>query len=239
MESQNYVNRLSITLDVDWACDGVLSDTLDLIDSCGIPVTIFVTHETPLLARMRRDPLITLGIHPNFLPLLQHSGSAAYDTVLKEMTALVPEAKFIRGHALIDATPILVSAKALGFQADLNLFIPFSSGIPLKPFTHFSGIKRIPFFYEDDAYCWETVPASPEAHLNAPGLKIFNFHPIHLFLNTEIMARYQEAKAYYHDYEALKPFINTSTENGARNFLFRIIRAAKENNFQFDRLETL
>ena len=211
-----------VTMDMDWACDGVLADTIDLVDSLGIPVTMFVTHDTPMLKRLREDPLFTLGIHPNFLPHLGGQSAKSYRETIEDLMKIVPEAKVIRCHAIIDATPILVTAKELGFEADYNLFIPFSSGITLKPFRHFSGITRYPYFYEDDAWALEDGAASPEAHLAADGLKIFNFHPIHLYLNTETMERYNRAKAYYHDFPKLKEFVNEGGPMGARDFLLAI-----------------
>lgn len=219
--------NFSVTMDMDWACDGVLADTMDLVDSLGIPVTMFVTHDTPMLQRLREDPLFTLGIHPNFLPHLCGQSGKSFRETIEDLMKIVPEAKVVRCHAIIDATPILTAAKELGFEADYNLFIPFSSGITLKPFRHFSGIMRIPYFYEDDAWALEEGAASPEAHLAADGLKVFNFHPIHLYLNTESMERYQRAKAYYHDFPALKPFVNQGGSMGARDFLQALAKHAE------------
>ena len=234
-------NTIYITMDMDWANDGVLADTRALADSLNIPVCLFVTHDTPMLAEFRADPLFTLGIHPNYLPLLNFSGQTEkdYAGILEEMTALVPEAKVIRCHALVDATPILVLAKSKGFLADMNLFIPYSSGIRLRPFTHFSGLKRLPFFYEDDAWTLEAGHASPEEHLRADGLRIFNFHPIHLYLNTEKMERYHQAKACYHDFEKLAPFINQGPEPGARDFLLGLKELADAGGIRFGKVEEL
>ncbi len=230
-----------VTMDMDWANDGVLSDTVTLAESLDIPVTLFVTHDTPMLAELRAHPLFEPGIHPNFLPQLNGQTAKSYTETLQEMKELVPEAKVIRCHALADATPILTAAASMGFLADMNLFIPFSSGISLKPFRHFSGVKRLPFFYEDDAWTLEPDAASPEAHLlsGEDSLKIFNFHPIHLFLNTESMDRYNRAKPYYHDFEGLKPFVNRGEGFGARDFLLRLAEKGRQNGFRFGRIAEL
>ena len=230
-----------ITMDMDWANDGVLADTIALVDSLNIPVCMFVTHDTPMLAKLREDPLFTLGIHPNYLPLLKINGTTekSYADIMADMAALVPEAKIIRCHALVDATPILGLAKSNGFLADMNLFIPFSSGITLHPFSHFSGLKRLPFFYEDDAWTLETGHASPEEHMLSDGLKIFNFHPIHLYLNTEKMERYNWAKVHYHDFEMLKPSVNHGPEFGARDFLLNLKELADRNGMRFGKVSEL
>ena len=67
---QPTTNTAYITMDMDWANDGVLADTIALVESLDIPVCLFVTHDTPLLQKLREHPLFTLGIHPNFLPQL-------------------------------------------------------------------------------------------------------------------------------------------------------------------------
>ena len=229
-----------ITMDMDWANDGVLADTVTLAETLDLPVCLFVTHDTPMLGKLREHPLFTLGIHPNFLPQLNGQTAKSFRETIEELRALVPEAKVIRCHALADATPILTAAREMGFAADMNLFIPFSSGIRLQPFTHFSGLKRLAFFYEDDAWTLEGGAASPEEHLLSDSpLKIFNFHPIHLYLNTENMARYNRAKPYYHEFEALVPFINQGEGFGARDFLLRLKELADSSGFRFGKAEEL
>ena len=44
-------------MDMDWANDGVLADTVSLVDRLSVPVCMFVTHDTPMLAELREDPL--------------------------------------------------------------------------------------------------------------------------------------------------------------------------------------
>ena len=230
-----------VTMDMDWANDGVLSDTIALTECLNIPVCLFVTHDTPMLTVLRKHPLFTLRIHPNLLPQLNGNASKSFRDTLEEMHALIPEAQVIRCHALADATPILTAARDMGFRADMNLFIPFSSGIRLSPFRYFSGIKRLPFFFEDDAWTLEERRFSPEEHVLGPetGLKIFNFHPIHLYLNTESMDRYNRAKPYYHDFEKLAPFINHGSAFGARDFLLRLKELADQNGIRFGKVSEL
>ena len=234
-------NTAYITMDMDWANDGVLRDTIALVEQLNIPVCFFVTNDTPMLETLRNHPLFTLGIHPNFLPQMNGQTTKTYWDTLAEMQELVPEAKIIRCHALVDATPILVAAKELDFYADMNLFIPASSGITLHPFYHFTGLKRLPFFYEDDAWTAEPDAFGPEKHLTAldGSLRIFNFHPIHLYLNTEDMERYNRAKPYYHEFEKLAPFVNHGGEMGSRDFLTALVKAAESKNIRFGKVSEI
>ena len=230
-----------ITMDLDWASDEVIEDSLALINAANIPVTIFVTHKTKLLETMRKNKLIRLGIHPNFYPLLQNQADKDYLAVIREMKALVPEAVCARSHGLVDSTAILMALKETGITHDLNLFIPFDSGIQVKPFRHFSGMLRLPYFFEDDAQCLLKKRYKAEEHIlgSGDGLRIFNFHPIHLYLNSEKLDNYQNAKPFMQDFQALRQFVNESPERGTRVFWGHILRVARENGFSFDHVENL
>lgn len=69
-------NTVFFTFDIDWACDEVLSDTIDIIEAAGVSATFFVTHQTTLLERLRANSAIELGVHPNFNTLLSNWGNA-------------------------------------------------------------------------------------------------------------------------------------------------------------------
>lgn len=235
-------NKAYLTMDTDWASDEVLAFALDWFEAEAIPVTIFITHDTPLLARMRANPIFRLGIHPNFYPLLNAKPDRGdYRETIAALKTLVPEAAVARSHGLVDAGLILNEFKAQGIKGDSNLFLPFSSGISPKPFRHYTGLKRLPYFYEDDAYCLEAVKASPEDHLrlDPSGLKIFNFHPIHLFLNTESTARYDSSRAVHGDFAKLSDWVNLSADEGAFAFIKRLSTAAREMKIEWDWIETL
>ncbi len=54
------------------------------------------------------------------------------------------------------------------------------------------------------------------------GLKVFNFHPIHVFLNTERLERYEESRPYHRSPEELLKYRNNDTP-GARTALKTLI----------------
>ena len=55
-----------------------------------------------------------------------------------------------------------------------------------------------------------------------PQLIILNFHPIHVFLNTENIIRYENTRQYHQDFSELKKYINDGY--GVRNILLEIIK---------------
>ena len=68
--TQSWGQSIFLTLDIDWAHDEVLNDTIDLLESSGIKATWFATHDTKVLERLRVNQNFEIGIHPNFNPLL-------------------------------------------------------------------------------------------------------------------------------------------------------------------------
>jgi hypothetical protein len=224
-DSKNWNDKIFITFDIDWCSDEVLSYTLDLIEEYNIKATFFVTHETQLLERMRRNPDIELGIHPNFNPLM--NGNPEYGKnsheVLEYFKNIVPEAVSIRSHSMTQSSTMLNLFERYGFKFDCNTFIPYSSGITVRPYKHWTTLVKIPHFWEDDIHClyqweWQIHP-----FIQNNGLRVFDFHPIHIFLNTETLDRYEQAKCYADDYQKLQTFQN-NTSFGAKDFLMALIK---------------
>jgi len=90
-----------------------------------------------------------------------------------------------------------------GLKYDCNLYLPKQEG--LRPFVNWNGLIRIPYFWEDGGHMLYGDPWTPGAlGMDRPGLKIFNFHPVHIFLNTEKLERYREAKPHLKDAEKLR-----------------------------------
>lgn len=229
-----------ITFDLDWAADFVLNDTLDLIEKHDISATFFITHNTSLLNRMRENPKIELGIHPNFNDFLTNriSNTKTVEDRIKELIDIVPEAKCIRSHSLFQQSNLLRLFIDFGIKKDLNMLIPRHSKIELKPFMFFySELLRIPYFWEDDTHCLDILNRietlwDPEKWLMHPGLKIFNFHPIHVYLNTENLNRYESGREFLRCEKKLREKRLPSNHVGTRSFLLSLINRAK-NRFEF------
>jgi hypothetical protein len=190
-------DKIFVTFDLDWCSDEVLSYTLDIVEEYDIKATFFVTHHTPLLVRMRANPKIELSIHPNFNFLLE--GDFRYgkniEEVIKYYKDIVPEAVSVRSHSMTQSSKILDSFEKFGILYDCNTFIPFSSGIELKPYKHWTNkLIKVPYFWEDDVHCLYEWEWNVEKFIKYKGIKVFDFHPIHIFLNTEDLDRYNRYK---------------------------------------------
>jgi len=220
---EQHVETIYCTFDIDWACDEVLADTIDLVEEADVCATWFVTHDTPLLKRLRENPKFELGIHPNFNNILAASpdpnnGKSA-EEIVDRLLALVPEAKSVRSHSTTQSSALLQLFRDKGLTYDCNHFIPHQAGIELRPWYLWNGLIKVPYFWEDDVSALYGDNFGAIADLTQRrGLKVFDFHPIHVFLNTERMERYEESRPYHRSPEKLLAYRNKET-SGARTAL--------------------
>lgn len=209
---------LCITSDIDWAPDAVVADTLELL--APVRATLFATHETPIL-RSRAAGQHAIGIHPNFL------NTKDFAKEIDRLLDIYPEALGARCHHYYQNSAVLDLFHQRGLEYDSNMVMFGAQGI--RGFRHWNGVARLPVFWEDDVNAlaggsWRpdlfpmADPADPEV------LYVFNFHPVHVYLNTETMLRYEAAKPYYKDAHKLREFRNPEASGvGTRVFLKRLV----------------
>jgi hypothetical protein len=224
---QTWEGRLFLTLDLDWAADPVIAHCLDLVEEAGVAATVFVNHDTPLLARMRANSRIELGLYPNFNPLLEGNGGGSAEKVMRELQQIVPEARIVRSHAITQSSRLLDLFLRFGMTHDSNQFVPAHSGIVLRPYRHWKGgLVRVPYCWEDDVHLEYGSPLPVLEVAAGSGLKVFDFHPIHVALNTESMAHYEATRALHRDWQALRTCASHSPK-GVHS-LFRALLFGKE-----------
>jgi len=206
----SWSGKVFLTFDVDWAHDDVILDTIDLLEAADLSATWFITHDTPVLARLRQNPKFELGIHPNFNWLLAGDICNGKDPkeVVSWMMDLVPEAKCVRSHSMMQSSGLLDVFASAGLTHDVNHFIPASVGAELRPWTLWNGMTRVPYFWEDDIACiyeskGRNEPTVTDAARTGQGVKVFDFHPIHIFLNTEDLQRYERTRPIHQNPPAL------------------------------------
>lgn len=182
-----------LSLDLDWAPDAAIDAVAELLIDGGVPATWLVTHSSPAVDRLReRAGLFELGIHPNFLPGSTHGSTTA--EVLDHCMALVPDAVSMRTHALVQSTPILSEVlERTPIRVDLSLFLLRAVGVePLEYRWRGRSLVRIPYVWEDDVELENgTLDAGFASILGASGVKVFDFHPAHVFLNSSSMNAYR------------------------------------------------
>ncbi len=201
----SWEESLFLTFDVDWACDEVLANTIELVQQKDICDTWFITHDTPLLNELRKNPKFELGIHPNFNFLLNGDprNGATAEEVVDRLLTIVPEAKTIRSHSMTQSSNLLQLFVKKGLTHDCNHFIPEQAQISLKPWHVWNGLIKVSYFWEDDVACIYDTNTPIQLLTQRDGLKVFDFHPIHVFLNTENLERYERTRTIHNNHKEL------------------------------------
>jgi len=227
--SSTYKNELFVTIDMDWAPDYILEDTYSLLFRHNIKSTWMVTHKSPFLDVLIKSEIIELGIHPNFNDFFDTRNSTtsdnAYDRIVSALT-IVPNAKSVRSHSMTQNSRILDIFSNLGITHDCNHYIPFNSGIILKPWRIWNGLIKVPFGWEDDLDFPNTSRKFAQNVVSFQGLRVLNFHPIHLFLNSSSNNAYEKTRSKHGSPEIMKNYINL--KYGTRTFLNDLISISRE-----------
>ena len=181
-----------LTFDTDWAPDYAIDYVSQKLEKFKLKATWFVTHDSPAIQRLKNNPLFELGIHPNFSTNSTQGNSM--DEILQNLKKIIPKAKSIRTHGLLQSTEILLKFEKYKIENDVSILFynePFLKPHYSKPFK----ILRMPYYWEDDvAMMSENDWNDVKTHMAVTGLKIFDFHPIHIFLNSNSMEEYNKIK---------------------------------------------
>lgn len=194
--------QIAITLDVDWAPDFVIDFVAEWLIAAGVRATWFITHKSPALDRLKAHPdLFELGIHPNFLAGSSH-GSTTED-VLDFCAALLPEARCVRTHGLFQSSLLFEEFSRRRISVDVSLFLQRVLGVPpFEIWLRNAKLLRIPYFWEDDCEicrpdstwhvkAWVDGVSTFAGHWD---LRIFDFHAIHVYLNSADLRPYEALK---------------------------------------------
>ena len=185
--------RYALTFDIDWAPDFAILYCLELLDDAKCKATFFATHSTSLnqeIVNRGHD----LGIHPNFLP--NSSQGASVQAIISECLSYAPDAWCMRTHALVQSSPLLheIFSKFPQLKLDVSLFMHRST-FSHKVKWEFDSVTfdRLLYNWEDDAqFASYNEDNLPELFFGE--LTVFDFHPIHVFLNSTDGSEYRNLK---------------------------------------------
>lgn len=221
-------NQVFLTMDIDWAIDPVIDFSIELLEQHRCKATIFVTHNSPSIRSLMKNPLFEVGIHPNFNEL---TNGRCEDTAINQIENILDvtgPVQSVRSHSLFQSSRILDHFNALGIRYDCNLYLPSEANLDLKPWYHWNGMVRVPHFWEDDVNFLKESSVSPFSLIQMRSLKVFDFHPIHIFLNTVSFQHYKKSAPYFKDFSGLQSMVN-SEKRGVRNLFIELISNAREH----------
>lgn len=204
-------------MDIDWAPEEAIQYCVDLLKKFNIKSTFFATHESSVLKGLVKDNDIEIGVHPNYFK------NKNFENVIDELLIFYPDAISVKAHGLFSSSNIVKLYQRKGFKTCSDVFLP--SHPNLEPVWRFGqdSILMVPYFWEDDNYF--TNALDPDFEIDRfiliPGLKIFNFHPIHVFANTSTHQHYQDFKKYYKEPAELK---KRRSCKGTEDFFTNLLR---------------
>ncbi len=150
---------------------------------------------------------------------------------------LFPMAKGTRSHRLLVEGRLYPIYEKLGLLYDSNYFMYKQKNI--QPFMTVNNVVMLPIYFADDAHIMfsnqsglarDVIFSLEQLDLNNPGIKILAFHPIHIFLNTNDLNIYSEAKKYCNNPDKLKKYVNEKT--GIRNLFEDLLEYIEINHIR-------
>jgi hypothetical protein len=222
--SETWQNKRFLTFDIDWAHDQVIEDAISLVEAAGIRATWFVTHQTKIIERLMGNPNFELGIHPNFNNLLNGEASVGRSAseIIDSLLDVVPNAHSVRSHSLTQSERLLDLFAEKGLSHVSNTFIPASYQGLISPWRLWSDITIVPHFWQDNVAMRMRI-SDDLSQLGSPqSLRVFDFHPIHIYLDTEDLSRYDQARDSFQNPSELLKFRNENGD-GTRTLLKRLL----------------
>lgn len=250
---QKTLTGIAITFDTDWAPDWCVRQCFEMCRSAGVRATFFATNPLPVLKEIAANPNFELGIHPNFLAnttqlppdltgaaraKLRGNDMAWVAAVLDYCLKFAPNAKSLRTHGLWQSSGLYayIEENLPSLCNDISTFLPFNpcpQPIQVQLSPRGRALTRFVFNWEDDiAIIKENAQMLSSCQISPNLLYIYNFHPVHILLNSSSPQQYEEMKKTYKMNEIspdnLLEFTN-STTFGVRDYFKHII--AQNNTF--------
>jgi len=204
---------IAISIDTDWVPDEIVEHTLKLLDKYSIPATFFLTNQINLDFSKHE-----IAIHPNFQSEIKDKSETIevddYEyRILSAIHSLYPDSKGIRTHSLYSFNRLYKLFSDFGLEYASNFEMPFQSDI--KPFPSRYGVIQVPIYMMDD-FILKNYSIIKKKHVEVfaaknyitrkSGLKVFDFHPIHIYINTCSEEHYLSCKKHYHNPKKLEEF---------------------------------
>ncbi len=175
-----------LSFDTDYVPDFVLEDILNTLDMYKFRATFFCTNAFPDKNRTN----IELALHPNFMPDSTQGNSV--DDILLNFRKDFSSAIGVRTHRLYWYSGLQEKFINHGIVYDSSIFLPFHPHLtPVK----IGKLTRIPYWWSDNIHLLHGMDCNAVnlPGMNEPGLKIFDFHPVHIYLNTKDLDNYRNA----------------------------------------------
>ena len=175
------MNRLCVTIDVDWASEAALRLVVDFFESHGVPLTFFTTHDSDLIrSALRRHEV---GLHPFFGGGSGHGEGVP--SVVNHVLRLPHNIAAFRCHRFATSNESQEALAAADMLACSNVCTDLTV---IPPYVERNGLLEVPIFFEDGGYLKRGHSLHDLSQLvltpPVPAAKVLLVHPMHFSLNT-------------------------------------------------------
>ena len=189
---------ICLTFDTDWMSATSMSRWLDAHALPG-KATFFLWRAMPEVAWGEHE----LGPHP-----LSQRGDEWADELDALTEAMGVTVAGVRSHSCYFSHMAGVAMRERGLRYCSMATPLYQQG--LRPYRHPWVVWELPIYYMDNMdFCmarnWPDIGHTPfdisviERAVNGEGLYVFDFHPLHIALNTPDLDTYQQVKGMIHD----------------------------------------
>lgn len=175
------MTELIVTIDVDWACESAIEQTLDFFYKKGIKPTIFSTHNSRIIEDLIND--IEVGLHPYFAKDSSHGSTIS--EVVQHVMDLPHNIPAFRCHRFANCNLSNQAMLSAGMQISSNTCTDLEI---LPSFKNRFGLLELPIFMEDGGYLLRNHPLKISKDLKNKirnkNIKAILIHPMHFVINT-------------------------------------------------------
>lgn len=175
------MNSTIVTVDLDWACEAAIEQTLDFLLSHNIVPTLFTTHDSPIVESAIKE--IEVGLHPFFNHKSSH-GSTIPEVVSRVLN-IPHNLKAYRCHRYATCNSSSQAMAEAGMLLSSNVCTDLQV---VTPFRDRFGLLEVPIFLEDGGYLWRGHPLNVDKRILGHGVgkepKVITIHPMHFAVNT-------------------------------------------------------
>jgi len=201
------------TTDIDFSPEWAIEETLKAFHDLEVPLTPFTTHPSDTIKRYYGAPEMRryVGLHPYSGRTLQGNG---FEQIIHTLRKMWPEARTVRNHSYRTLTREATHLCKIGFQYDCDLCLllqPYCT-----PLRHCSGMTRFPTWWEDDVHmAWKHPLKLDElkGHLELPGMKIIDTHPLLFALNKNKYTKDMNDDLIYYTDPATSMWVKTTIKS--------------------------
>lgn len=185
------MTRVAVTVDLDWACEPAIEETLDFLQGRGIPVTVFATHRSRRVEASLGE--IEVGLHPYFAEDSSHGRTT--EEIVRRVLELPHNLAAFRCHRFAASNETNEAMVRAGMRVCSNVCTDLEA---LPPFVERSGLLEVPISLEDGGYLLRKYPLEYhdrlEAAFTAAGTRVLVIHPMHFAVNTPHFGYMKEIK---------------------------------------------